>query len=75
MNKKFPYNTSDLRPSRRDFLRLSGAGMAAMMMARYGLPPVFAQGMGDIPRSCIPAAPTIRAAGRRPCRPFPRHAG
>ncbi len=25
MNKKLPYNTSDLKPSRRDFLRLSGA--------------------------------------------------
>ena len=57
MNKKFPYDTSDLKPSRRDFLRLSGAGMAAMMMARHGLPPVFAQGMSDIPAELHPGSP------------------
>ncbi len=57
MNKKFPYDTSGVRPSRRDFLRLSGAGMAAMMMVRYGLPPAFAQGMGDIPAQLHPGSP------------------
>ena len=57
MNKKFPYDTSDMKPSRRDFLRLSGAGMAAMMLARHGLPPVFAQGMSDIPAELHPGSP------------------
>ncbi len=57
MNKKFLYETSDLKPSRRDFLRLSGAGMAAMMMARYGLPPAFAQGMDGIPAELQPGSP------------------
>ena len=50
MNKRFPYNTSDLKPSRRDFLRLSGAGMAAAMMARYGMAPILAQEHGGYPR-------------------------
>jgi putative aldouronate transport system substrate-binding protein len=57
MNKKFPYNTSDLKPSRRDFLRLSGAGLAAAMMARYGIPPGLAQMMGDIPAELHPGSP------------------
>ncbi len=57
MNKKFPYNTSDLKPSRRDFLRLSGAGLAAAMLARYGMPPAFAQMAGDIPAELHPGSP------------------
>ena len=57
MNKRFPYNTSDLKPSRRDFLRLSGAGMAAAMMARYGLAPILAQSMGEIPAELHPGSP------------------
>ena len=61
MNKRFPYNTSDLKPSRRDFLRLSGAGMAAAMMARYGMAPILAQGMGDIPAELHPGSPNNRA--------------
>ena len=73
MNKRFPYNTSDLKPSRRDFLRLSGAGMAAAMMARYGMAPILAQGMGEIsPPSCIRVARTTRVAGRRLCRRSPK---
>ena len=76
MNKKFPYDTSDLKPSRRDFLRLSGAGMAAMMMARYGLPPVFAQGMGDIPAELHPGSPNNPRGWTTTLPPIPdRHAG
>ena len=50
MNKKFPFDTSDLRPSRRDFLRMSGAGLAAAMMARYGMPPGIRADDGGHPR-------------------------
>ncbi len=57
MMKKFPYKRSDLKPSRRDFMRLSGAGLAAMMTARYGLPPAFAQGMDGIPAELHPGSP------------------
>ena len=57
MNKKFPYNTSDLKPSRRDFMRLGGASLAAAMMMRNGLPPFLAQGMGGIPAELHPGSP------------------
>ena len=57
MSKKFPYNTEDLKPSRRDFLKWSGAGMATAMMARYGMAPILAQGMGDIPAELHPGSP------------------
>ena len=57
MNKKFPYNTSDLKPSRRDFMRLGGASLAAAMMMRHGLPPFLAQGMGGIPAELHPGSP------------------
>ena len=57
MSKKFPYNTEDLKPSRRDFLKWSGAGMATAMMARYGLAPILAQNMGEIPAELHPGQP------------------
>ena len=57
MSKKFPYNTEDLRPSRRDFLRMSSFGLASAMMARYGLAPIFGQGMGEIPAELHPGSP------------------
>ena len=49
MSKRFPYNTEDLKPSRRDFLKWGGAGMATAMMARYGLAPILAQEYGRDP--------------------------
>ncbi len=57
MNKRFRYEPLALKPSRRDFLRFSGAGLAAMMMARYGVPPVLAQDMGGIPAELHPGSP------------------
>ena len=57
MNKKFPFNTSDLKPSRRDFLRLSGASLAIALSARYGIPPALAQMMADIPAELHPGSP------------------
>ena len=57
MNKRFPYNTSDLKPSRRDFMRLGGTSLAAAMMMRYGSLPLLAQGMGDIPAELHPGSP------------------
>ena len=57
MKSNFPYNTSDLKPSRRDFMRLGGTSLAAAMMMRAGLPPILAQGMGDIPAELHPGSP------------------
>ena len=57
MNSKFPYNTSDLKPSRRDFMRLGGGSLAAAMMMRYGALPILAQAMGDIPAELHPGSP------------------
>ena len=57
MSKRFPYNTEDLKPSRRDFLKWGGAGMATAMMARYGLAPILAQNMGEIPAELHPGSP------------------
>ena len=57
MNKKFPYNTEDLKPSRRDFLKLSSFGLATAMMARYGFAPILGQGMGEIPAELHPGSP------------------
>ena len=57
MKKRFPYDTSDLKPSRRDFMRLGGMSLAVAMMMRAGLPPVLAQGMGDIPAELHPGSP------------------
>ena len=57
MTKRFPYDTSDLKPSRRDFMRLGGASLAAAMMMRHGMPPALAQGMGAIPAELHPGSP------------------
>lgn len=57
MKKRFPYDTSDLKPSRRDFIRLGGTSLAAAMMMRHGPLPVLAQGMGDIPAELHPGSP------------------
>lgn len=56
MNKTFPYRTADLKPSRRDFFKLSGVGLAAAMLSRYGMAPAFAQDMG-LPAALIPGSP------------------
>ncbi|MYD39785.1 MAG: twin-arginine translocation signal domain-containing protein [Chloroflexi bacterium] len=57
MIRKHHLQSSKRKPSRRDFLKMSGIGMAAAMMARYGLAPAFGQGMADIPAELLPGSP------------------
>ncbi len=71
MNKKFPYNTGDLKPSRRDFMRMSGAGLAAALMTRFGFSPALAQMMADIPAELHPGSPNNRRGWTTTLPPIP----
>ena len=57
MKKKFPYDPAVGKPSRRDFLRLSGASLATALMARYGFSPALAQMADAIPAELQPGSP------------------
>ena len=58
MKKNFPYDMRDFKPSRRDFLRVSGIGLAAAMMMRHGVGPALAQmSAADLPAELLPGSP------------------